>query len=487
VSDGGQGDDDGKNNGVIKISQVLEGKYVIKQVGIPVGFFSLLGEIVVHIHPSQLDQIVQFQVVAASTKPDQLPLTPITPPSLDDNTIGNWTSFSAKAVHNGNSNVTNNINQGPGIILAGTANSTAINAAINSTTSISLKTSFATLTNGAAVINTIGLKNYTLPNSTSIVPIIPTIVTAVNQTSGQVVATPPLTKAISGQEMITPVADSLIPSFGGLKQLDVQSAPTAKPTGKTPNEWFVAEVDNKIPSSITSGGIDGTPILFLSIQYPFEQTGVGFNWGDPQNHAKPPTITIVVNKVESDFIQNDNAGCPMINAYTLTSGSWTSNGLGEISSSSISPTQCQVKIQSQHLSKFAFSLKHLDTIKNIDTGQFAIGTVIGQIPGVGIAEAAKGNMTNSTKAEPVLGFSNVHCSKGTEYAFMTGQYTSGSLSYKAIFIKMILLDRVGNILATGNGFITAVNAHETTNFDAIARYDGSFASCQVQVDSSIEK
>ncbi|HYL67489.1 MAG TPA: hypothetical protein VEU72_10125 [Nitrosopumilaceae archaeon] len=418
-------------------------------------------------------------------------------------TLSNTTSSAVTSIVGNLTSKINNVTQLPQIIIAEKSNVTAVNAAIISQSSVLLNKSFAPLASGITIVNAIGLPNYTLPNSTSVVAVIPTVVTTVNQTSGQFVATPPLSKIIPGQEMIIPVADSLIPSFGGLKEIHVQSSPTANSTGGiAPSEWFVAEVDNKIPSSINASAISDTPILFLSVQYPFEQTGIGFNWGNPQNHAKPPTLTLVVNKTNSDFIQNDSAGCPMIDAYTLSLGSWTSNGLGEISSTSISPTQCQVTIQSQHLSKFVFSMRHISTIKNTDTGGFGIGTVVRNIPGIAVAEATNGNGTvannfvqttstktvgASTKTGTSQGFSNISCSKGTEYAFMTGQYYSGSVSYKAIFVKMILLDSTGHILATGNGVISDVNAQTTTSFDAIARYDGSFASCQAQIDSSIKK
>src|SRR5256886_9874119 len=55
------------------------------------------------------------------------------------------------------------------------SNSTAIDEAINSISSVSLNASFAPLTKGSSIISTIGLENYTLPNSTSLVSVIPTI------------------------------------------------------------------------------------------------------------------------------------------------------------------------------------------------------------------------------------------------------------------------------------------------------------------------
>ena len=383
------------------------------------------------------------------------------------------------------------------------SNTDAISTAINSQSSILLNTSFPLLADGQTILDTISMPVYTLTNSTSDIAIIPTVVTTINSTSGQFVATPPLAKIIPGQEMIIPVADSLIPSFGGLKEIDVQSSPTATSTGGTaPEEWLTAEVDNKVPSSISTDDIDGTIILFLNIQYPYEQTGVGFNWGNPTNHAKPPTLTMIVNKTSSLVIQNDDSGCPIIDAYTLSAGVWTDNGLGEISSASISPTQCQIKIQSQHLSKFALSMRHIGTIKKTGPDQFGIGTAVSILGNINLVQAASATTNNTiatyssndnatssynTISDPSTGFSNIQCGKGTSYALMIGQYTAGNIPYRTIFLKMMLLDSAGHVLTTGNGHISDIGAYETKSFNAIARYDKDFTSCQVQVDTSIPK
>ncbi|MBI3639502.1 MAG: hypothetical protein HY223_04215 [Thaumarchaeota archaeon] len=421
--------------------------------------------------------------------------------TLSNTTQSTITPVVSSTVNNIVSSPITAINQLPEIIMAEKIDTEAINTAINSQFSILLNTLFPPLTDGQTIINAIGMPIYTLTNSTSDIAIIPTVVTTINSTSGQFVATPPLAKIIPGQEMIIPVADSLIPSFGGLKEIDVQSSPTATSTGGTaPEEWLTAEVDNKIPSSIPADDIDGTIILFLNIQYPYEQTGVGFNWGNPANHAKPPTLTMVVNKTSSLVIQNDDSGCPIIDAYTLSAGAWTDNGLGEISSASISPTQCQIKIQSQHLSKFALSMRHIGTIKKTGPDQFGIGTAVSILGNINLVQAASATTNNtitttsnnstasySTIADPSTGFSNIQCGKGTSYALMIGQYTGGSIPYRTIFLKMMLLDSAGHVLTTGNGHISDIGAYETKSFNAIARYDKDFTSCQVQVDTSIPK
>ncbi len=295
--------------------------------------------------------------------------------------------------------------------------------------------------------------------------------------------------------MIIQVTDSSIPSFGGLKEIDVQSSTTATSTGGTaPEEWLTAEVDNKLPSSVLASNIKGTLILFVNIEYPFEQNGVGFNWGDPATHANPPVLTLIVNKSNQSVIQKDSVGCPIINAYLLSSGEWINSGLGEISSSSISPTQCQVKIQSQHLSEFAFSLRHVSSSQSSVPGLFGVGTVVAGSTNSSLAGPLDNGITNGantttykTIADPAEGFSNVKCSRGSGYALMTGQYTSGDVSDKVVFLKMSLLDNAGHILATGNGLVSDIDARATKSFNAIARFNEDFASCTIQTDNIIPK
>jgi hypothetical protein len=386
VTDGGPGDDDGISNGSIVISNVPVGTYQITQISIPSGFSPLLGSVSVTVDTTHLDQTVVFQVVSLGTSVANLPPTPITPPSLNTTTFEKWTSFSAKVVSNtGEINVTN-VDQTPQIILAGANNSTAIKDAVNSQTSVVLDTSFASLTSGSEIIKTIGLNNYTLPNSTNIVGIIPTIATPVNSTSGYVVATPPLQEIIPGQRMIIPVSNSTVPSFGGLKEIDVQSSSTSGSIGGG-SDFFVAEIDDKIPPTISTSGLQDDPILFLNVQYPFEDQGTGFNWASPANFATSPTLTIVVNKADPTLVQTDSIGCPLLVVSTLASGSWTTSGVTEISSTSINSSQCQITIQSQHLSKFAFSLRHLSSL-TMTPGLSGLGTVsLGQSPPSNLAAA----------------------------------------------------------------------------------------------------
>ncbi|MDE1812975.1 MAG: FxLYD domain-containing protein, partial [Thaumarchaeota archaeon] len=91
--------------------------------------------------------------------------------------------------------------------------------------------------------------------------------------------------------------------------------------------------------------------------------------------------------------------------------------------------------------------------------------------------------TNST----IQSFSNFTCAKGIGNVMLTGQYTNGDTPYRVIFLKMFVLDKNGHTIATGNGNISDIGAHEIKTFDAITRFSGNFSSCTVQIDNAIPK
>ncbi len=88
---------------------------------------------------------------------------------------------------------------------------------------------------------------------------------------------------------------------------------------------------------------------------------------------------------------------------------------------------------------------------------------------------------------PIQNFSNFTCVAGVGSVILTGYIINGDTAFKAIFLKMLVLDSQGNVIATGYGNISDVKPHETTPFDAIARFSGNFSSCTIQIDNAIPK
>lgn len=83
------------------------------------------------------------------------------------------------------------------------------------------------------------------------------------------------------------------------------------------------------------------------------------------------------------------------------------------------------------------------------------------------------------------GFSGMVCTQGYKYVQMTGRYTNGNTPYSAMFLRLSLTDDKGDVVATGSGIISNINAHQTKFFDAIAIYSGNFTSCDIQIDNAI--
>ena len=85
-------------------------------------------------------------------------------------------------------------------------------------------------------------------------------------------------------------------------------------------------------------------------------------------------------------------------------------------------------------------------------------------------------------------FSSTRCELGYQYVKMTGRYTNGDEAYSVVSLKMAVLDTEGEVLATGSGLLTNVEARTTKYFDALAVYSGEeFDSCSVEVSSALPK
>jgi hypothetical protein len=85
------------------------------------------------------------------------------------------------------------------------------------------------------------------------------------------------------------------------------------------------------------------------------------------------------------------------------------------------------------------------------------------------------------------GFSNTQCNQGAKHVEMIGKYTNGNIAYQIVALRTVLLDTEGEILATGSGTISNIGPHETKYFNVIVRHDSDYASCHIQVESTIPK
>lgn len=95
---------------------------------------------------------------------------------------------------------------------------------------------------------------------------------------------------------------------------------------------------------------------------------------------------------------------------------------------------------------------------------------------------------NSVKASPTStqssksGFTDLICKQEYGIVKMSGRFTNDGRASQGILLKLIVLDSNRGIVATGIGSIPEIGPYETKYFDAVAVYDGRFASCDIQIE-----
>lgn len=99
--------------------------------------------------------------------------------------------------------------------------------------------------------------------------------------------------------------------------------------------------------------------------------------------------------------------------------------------------------------------------------------------------AIKNSQQTTKPSNPSLetseGFSNTVCSQDYGIVKMSGKFTNGQTPYETIIFTLGVIDSDGNVVATGNGILSNVGAHDTRIFEATAVYSGSFKSCEIEV------
>jgi hypothetical protein len=345
--------------GRVAFTQAPFGTYNVTMITMPSGY-NVLGNSTLHeVHATNLQGVSLFRVALQNVSLSQLaPIIITTAPDLNSTTYTSWTNTFSATILNGSSTTTiNSVNQLPPIVSVGNATS-QLNDAITKQASVRLSTSFTSQTSGQTVIDALGIQNYTVSTSPFTTSIIPTIVTTPSGTASQFVATPPLNKFISGQAVVVPVETALLPSYGGLVQLSADARDGKSSTGNAKNDWFVVESASSIPSSLGTSGITNDRInLFVDVNYQYEASGKGFDWGNENNHATTPTLTLRVAK--SSTVESDANGCPIMTAYTLnrSTNTWVQTGISITTPSSVDTNSCNVVLSTPHFSEFALTSK----------------------------------------------------------------------------------------------------------------------------------
>jgi hypothetical protein len=357
ITDGGFNDKD-NTVGRVAFGPAPFGTYNVTMTTIPAGY-NVLGNSTLHeVHYTQVNGISTFRVVSTGTNLAMIPVTVITSsPSLNSTTFDTWTKTYSATIVNGTTTYTiSKVQDLPPIISVGKQRTELLDTAITKQASVKLNLSFNSLTSGQFIINKIGAKNYTIPESPQIISVIPSIVTVPSGSSPQFITTPPLNKIMAGQIMVVPVESALLSSWGGVKQLMVHSKDGTSQVGNPPDDWFVIESAPIIPSSVGTNGISQDKInLFVDVKYRHEEDGQGFDWSKPSNHATKPILKVRIAK--SDSLVSYSNGCPVLTGYTFdnTLHIWKQQDIILSNPVSIDANTCELDMTVDHFSRFSLS------------------------------------------------------------------------------------------------------------------------------------
>jgi len=386
IIDGSTNDNDGTLNGRVVFSPLRFGTYNFTMITIPTGY-NVLGNSTIHeVHPTQLNGTKTFTVILQSTDLSLLPPTVITDsPSLNSTTFDTWiTTFTAIVVNATETDeIIDSVNELPPVISVGNETSSAEQQnAIEQQVTVELDTSFAAGTDGSTVIDAFAMPNYTLPESTELISILPAIVTAPS-TEPQFIATPPVNTIIPGQTVVIPVEDDSIPSTGGLSEITFTVDESVTPVGNPPNQWLVIEVDDELPS--------GTPAiptpnnnelqLFVDIKFSFEETGIGTDLSDPAVFESNPVVTLQTPKAESDDEVISGTNCAQVDVFFLDGSTWTTVSIVDTTVTE-QASFCELELELGHFSIYHVSKRKASSAPSGPTGPG--GTSGSGITGAGV-------------------------------------------------------------------------------------------------------
>jgi len=233
VIDGGAGDNDTVNDGLIKVYYVPLDLYRINQTSVPAGNSSLYNFTYTTVHLTDINATALFRAVNSTTN---LSLeAPIVgdivdidvPPGFDD-VISN---AGLAKVRKGIETPITEVTDMPAPIFAGVSNNSAIDDATDAQYSLVYRNINLTANDTPDNIrNAFGLTTYDAGNFTDSTFV--GILTASKEQFGtQFIATQPFDKFNCGQEYIFPLDNTLIPSYGGI----IQTAFTLNSNGLCPD------------------------------------------------------------------------------------------------------------------------------------------------------------------------------------------------------------------------------------------------------------
>ena len=428
IVDGGSNDNDAQNNGRAVVTLVPFGPYNITMTTIPTGFNVLGNSTIYTVYNTNLNGTSIFRLTPINYNISTLPPTVITSaPNLNATTLGMWSpsGFNAVKINGTTQTPITEVQSLPPIISVG-SNNTGLNSAISNQVTVSLKTSFADSTTPTTIMNALGVPVYSMPQSSNVTAVLPSIVGTTSTTStNQVITTPPLNQIIPGQKMIIPVETSVIPQTGGLKQLNVTACADPGQNGcdaytpSSSNDWFLVKTDNQLPASKPVLPLNDKLTLYVNVTYQHEVTGTGFDWSNPANFKTPPQLTLQLPK-NAPGVELDSNKCPISDIFLFDptgnggAGSWITNPVTILSAvpSADNSLTCDVVVSAPHFSQFALGGHGISSTTPGSTVSTpgSVGTVGGAgggATGVGTSSAAAATTSNGGGAGPYLKIQDV--------------------------------------------------------------------------------
>ena len=355
----GDGNDSDPTVGVVGISGAPFSDYFVQMIVTPTGYVATVNATTTSVWNADISPLITFTLIDQTSNVSELnPIIITTAPILNATHIQTLSGFNA-AIVNTTTNAITSTDDLPEIIGVGKNNTAAIENTISTQSNVKIVTNIPSGSTGTFIQNTLGMPSYMLPSNPDFTIIIPPTVTQAS--TNQIIATPLYNQVTSGQKMIIPVQPSLIPTSGGMLQLDITSKETVSSVGTFANDWIVVEITNQVVNAptLSSSGISNELDLFIDVKYSFEENGVGFNWGDSNNYDESPIMKVIIPKPTSSEIITLANGCADVEVHTLVGGTWVS-GIDTILSNLPSTTNsnsCDVEIQSDHYSKKSVSSK----------------------------------------------------------------------------------------------------------------------------------
>jgi len=281
VIDGGTGDNDTVNDGLIRVYYVPLDLYRINQTSVPAGNFSLYNFTYTTVHLTDINATALFRAVNSTTNlsleaPIVADIVDIdVPPGFDDLI----SSSDLAKVRNGIQTPIIEVTDMPAPIFAGVSNASAIDEATAAQYSLVYENMNLTTNEAPDVIrDAFGLTQYDPGNSTDSTFVGIFTATIQNVTFGQYIATQPLDKFNCGQEYIFKLDNSLVPNFGGMTRAEFTLASNGLcPVAEDYNTFEIAPVP-PAGFGVSSIPSDESILLYINAQYPaINGTGVDFS------------------------------------------------------------------------------------------------------------------------------------------------------------------------------------------------------------------